>query len=171
MNTVSVQSLPPSPISQKAASCWLSVGRARQTSCWCPLLTAVANPRTLRGPVPLVVGWHSRSSEIVERRYDLWYTCIQANLSIPINLTILHRLIICHRSRKCNYFMLIEKLIKTTNSGPVIKPDSQQCVTATHQVLITKSSKLLKLLWDEQLSAAYCTADRPQHYRRNEEDW
>lgn len=63
MNTVWNQTSPSSLISQEAASFWLSVGRARQTSCWCPLLRVVADPRTLRGPVLLVVGWRSRSSE------------------------------------------------------------------------------------------------------------
>lgn len=36
---------------------------------------------------------------------------------------------------------------------------------ATHQVLITEPSELLKLLWYEELSTPYCTADRPQNYK------
>lgn len=42
------------------------------------------------------------------------------------------------------------------------------CNEATHQVLITEPSELLELLCYEELSAAYCTADRPQNYEREE---
>lgn len=46
--------------------------------------------------------------------------------------------------------------------------DSIGCNGDTHQVLITETSELLELLRHEELSAAYCTADRPQHYKRDE---
>jgi len=41
---------------------------------------------------------------------------------------------------------------------------------ATHQVLFTEPSELLKLLCHEELSTAHCTADRAQHYERGDDD-
>lgn len=46
--------------------------------------------------------------------------------------------------------------------------DVKQCDGATHQILVTETSELLKLLRYEELSTAYCTADCPQHYKREE---
>lgn len=43
------------------------------------------------------------------------------------------------------------------------KKDSTGSDGATHQVLVTESSELLKLLRYEELSTADCTADCPQH--------
>lgn len=45
---------------------------------------------------------------------------------------------------------------------------THQTCFITHQILIAEPSELLKLLRYEELSAAYSTADCPQHYKHKQ---
>lgn len=67
-----------------------------------------------------------------------------------------------HLFRNTLMNLRVKSVVQHKNS---IQREIQQEVDATHQVLLTEASELLKLLRHEELSAAYRTTDRPQNYK------